>query len=416
MIRRALIASAALLVAQPAHAETLREAIAVAYVTNPELAEARARQDAREEAPEQARAEGRPTLSADAGAGYDHLGLGEAGSANLTGTIPIWTGGRVSSAVRAANADVAAGEQRVRDREAAMLERVVFAYADLLFAQEAVEIARIGIERLDRQMEEAQLRFDLGEATRTDVAQLRAQRASVVANLADAEAALVSAAAAYRAVVGENPGDLVADIPPPQALPQNLAVARAAAESSNPLLLEQMRIADASAARIDRERAARAPSVDLAGGYGRGAQFADGDLRGFESAATIGLSFRMPIFTGGLVPSRVREAEATYRAERFATAAVEREVIRIVDTAWASLLAARLRLEANKEGLDAAELALNGVRAEYEFGLRSTIDILIAEQSYRAAQLALARSRSDLLIAQAAVLRASGRLDRGAYL
>lgn len=416
MLGRALLVSAAMVAASPAQAETLREAIAAAYATNPELAEARARQDAREEAPEQARAEGRPTIFADAGAGYDHLGLGEAGSANLNGTLPIWTGGRVSSAVRAANADVAAGEQRLRDREAAVLERVVFAYADLLFAQEAVEIARIGIERLDRQMEEAQLRFDLGEATRTDVAQLRAQRASVVANLADAEAALASAAAAYRAVVGDEPGDLVADIPPPQALPQNLAAARVAAESSNPLLLEQMRIADASAARIDRERAARAPSLDLAGGYGRGAQLAGGSLRGFESTATVGLVFRLPIFTGGLVPSRVREAEAIYRAEQFAVAAVEREVIRIVDTAWASLLAARLRLEANEEGLEAAELALNGVRVEYEFGLRSTIDILIAEQSYRAAQLAMARSRSDVLIAQAAVLRAGGQLNRNAYL
>ncbi|GAA3790941.1 TolC family outer membrane protein [Qipengyuania pelagi] len=411
-----LLGGVALLVTSPACAQTLREAIATAYATNPDLAEARARQDSLEEAPEQARAEGRPKLSADMGAGYDNLGLGSSGSANLRATMPIWTGGRVSSSVRAAKADVAAGEQRVRDREATVLERVVFAYADLLFAQEAVEVARIGIERLDRQVDEAQSRFDLGQATRTDVAQLRAQRAGVVGNLADAQAALESAGAAYRAVVGEAPGSLTSEVPAPAALPADLESARTAAALANPLLLEQQRIADASAARIDSARAERAPFVDLAGGYGRGTQLSGGRFRAFESAASIGISFRVPILTGGLVPSRVREAEATYRADQFAVIAEEREAVRAVDTAWASLDAARTRETASAEGLTAAQLALDGVRAEYEFGLRSTIDILIAEQSFRGAQLALARARSDVLIAEAAVLRASGLLDQGAYL
>ena len=407
--------SAALTAGPSASAETLREAIAVAYVNNPELAEARARQDALDEAPNQARSEGRPTLSADAGAGYDELGFGNAGSANLSATVPIWTGGRVRSSVRAATADVAAGDQRVRDREAAVLERVVTAYSDVLFAEQAVDVARIGIDRLDRQVSEAQLRFNLGEATLTDVAQLRAQRASVVANLADSEADLASASADYLAVVGEEPGDLAADVPSPDFLPPDIETARLSARSVNPLLLEQLRTADAAEARIARARAERAPIVDLAGAFGRGALISDGKLRGFESAATVGLSVRLPIFTGGLIPSRVREAEATFRAERFAAAAIEREAVRLVDTAWAALTAAQARLQASRDGVEAAELALNGVRAEYEFGLRSTIDILLAEQSYRGAQLALARSRSDVLIAQANLLRATGRLDREAY-
>lgn len=404
------------LFSEPAQGETLKEAIAIAYATNPELAEARARQEAREEAPEQERAQGRPTLSADAGLGYDRFDLGNAASANLTAVVPLWTGGRVSSAVRAAEADVAAGEQRLRDREAAVLERVVVAYSNVLFAQESVEVARIGIERLNRQIDEAQLRFELGESTLTDVAQLRTQRASVIANLADAEAAFESAVASYRAVVGQDPGELMAQVPPPHGLPSDLPAARAAAEANNPLLVEQRRIATSSAARIGLEKAARAPSLGLAGGYGRGIRLAQDDIHAFESAATVRLIFRIPILTGGLVSSRVREAEATYRAERFGVLAAARETIRSVDTAWASLHSARQRLAAGEAGLEAAELALNGVRAEYEFGLRSTVDILIAEQSYRDAQLAVARSRSDLLIAQAALLRTSGRLDRDAYL
>ncbi|WP_199799748.1 TolC family outer membrane protein [Pseudoblastomonas halimionae] len=414
-IKAALLAGALLLHPSPAQADTLREAIAAAYATNPTLAEARARQEAREEQPKQARSQGRPTLSATANGGYDDLGYGSAGSADLRAALPIWTGGRVESAVRAATFDVAAGEENVRDSEAAMLERVVAAYADLLFAQEAVEVARIGIGRLDRQVDEAQSRFDMGEATRTDVAQLEAQRSSVVANLADAEAALASARAGYRAVVGQEPDELAANVPPPSLLPVDLASARTSAETANPRLLERLRIADASDARIDRARAEGAPSVDLAGAYGRGLRETGGDFRGYDSAASVGLTLRIPLLSGGLVASQVREAEATSRADRYAVEAAARETLRAVDTAWAALQAAGRREQASVDGLRAAQLALDGVRAEYEFGLRSTIDILLAEQSYRSAQLALARARSDLLIAEAALLRATGQLDRNAY-
>lgn len=414
LIRTGLLAGATLLCTCPAHAETLRDAIAAAYATNPTLAEAQARQEALEEAPEQARANGRPTLSAVVGAGYDDLVFGGSGSADLQTAMPIWTGGRVHSSVRASSADVAAGEQVVRDNEAAVLQRVVAAYADLLFAQVAVEVARIGIERLDRQVGEAQSRFNLGQATRTDVAQLQTQRSSVVANLADAEAALASARAAYRAVVGDDPGALEPNVPPPAMLPSDLPTARASAELANPRLLERLRMVDGSEARIDRARAEGAPRIDLVGAYGRGVRDTGGALRGYDNAANVGVTLRIPLLTGGLVASRIREAEAITRADHYAVQAEMRETVRSVETTWAALQAAGLREEASREGLAAAQIAFDGVRTEYEFGLRSTIDILLAEQSYRAAQLAL--SRSDVLMAQAALLRATGHLDRAAFL
>lgn len=414
MIRRAAILLGMLLSA-PASAETLREAIAEAYATNPQLAAARARQEALAETPEQARALGRATLSATGDAGYDRLGYGRSASAGATAALPIWTGGRVSSAVRAATGDVRAGAEDLRDTEAAILLGVVTAYADLLYNQQAVEVARVGIERLDLQVAEARSRFGLGQATRTDVAQLEAQRATVVANLADAEGALATAAAAYRATVGRDADALSAEVPPPVALPRTLADARDQAVAGNPLLLQQRRVVEASAARIDQARAERAPSLDLAGSYGRGGRLAGGDVRGFDAATSVGLAFTVPLLTGGLVPSRVRQAEATFRAERFQADAAAREAVRTADAAWASLTAAQDRLQANIEGLAAADLALKGVRAEYGFGLRSTIDILVADQSFRAAQLAVASARADVLVAQAALLRATGRLVRDAY-
>ncbi|WP_324699777.1 TolC family outer membrane protein [Novosphingobium sp. RL4] len=405
----------ALLLASPASAETLGEAIAAAYETNPQLAAARARQEALAETPEQERALARPTVSVDGDAGYDRQGYGRAGSLTANLALPVWTGGRVSSAVRAANGDVAAGEEGLRDTAAAILQGVVAAYAALLYNQQAVEVARVGIERLDTQVAETRARYDLGQATRTDVAQLEAQRSTVIANLADAEGALATAAATYRAAVGRDAGVLTADVPSPAALPASNDDARRAAEAANPLLLQQRLAVEASTARIDRARAEGAPSVDLGGAYGRGGRLAGGNLRDFEGAASVGMTLRVPLLTGGLVSSRVRQAEANNRAERFQADAAEREAVRRADTAWAMLKAAQGRLRANGEGLSAADLALKGVRAEYGFGLRSTIDILVADQSFRAAQLAVALARSDVLVAEAALLRATGRLDRTAY-
>lgn len=407
--------AASMLGSTPVAAETLREAIGIAWATNPELAAARARQEALAETPEQARAAGRLIADASGNVGYDRLGYGRSGSGVVAVALPIWTGGRVRSAVRAANGDVAAGTERLRDVEAAVLERVVGAYADLLFNQQAVEVARVGIERLDRQVAETRARFGLGQATRTDVAQLEAQRASVAANLADAEGALAATQAAYRAAVGQDAGTLVAEIPSPVVLPRTLGAARLAAENANPLVLAQRRTIEASAARIDQARAGRSPRLDVAGGYGRGVRAANGDFRGFQDAANAGFTLHVPLLTGGLVPSQVRQAEATWRAERYQTEATTREVVRGADAAWAALTAAEGRLRASAEGLAAADLALKGVRAEYGFGLRSTIDILVADQSFRGAQLDVARARTDILTAHAALLRATGRMGLDAF-
>lgn len=411
---RDVLAAFGLMLAARAEAQTLPQVIATAWATNPELASARARQEALAETPEQARAGGRLTAGLGSGAGYDRLGYERAGTVQASAALPIWTGGRIGSAVRAAEGDVAAGAQTLRDAEAAILQQVVFVYADLLYNQQAAAIARVGIERLDAQVAQTQLRFDLGQATRTDVAQLQARRAEVAANLADAEAALTATQAAYRAVVGQEAGALSTDVTSSALLPATLADARDAATRLNPVLLAQRRTVTASAARIRQARAERAPLIDLAVAYGRGLRFGD-DGGGFVNAASVGVSVRLPLLTGGLVASRVRQAEATWRADRFRADALTRDAVREADAAWADLVAAQIRVRAGTDGLAAADLALRGVRAEYELGLRSTIDILVADQSLRGAQLDLARAQADVLKAQATLLRATGRMQVDAF-
>jgi outer membrane protein len=402
------------LIATPACAETLAQAVDQAYASNPVLAAARARQEALAESPEQARAGGRLTAAADTAAGYDKFDYGKGGAATVSADLPIWTGGRVSSAVRAAEGDVAAGAEGLRDSQAQLLSDVVGAYAELLYDQQATDIARADIALLDHQVAEAKARYTLGQATKTDVAQLEAQRASAVATLADAEATLAVTTAGYRATVGRDPGALA---PPPAALasmPVSLDRARDRTLDSNPLYRQSQRLADASSARIDAARANGAPSVSLGGSYGYDARIT-GDDHAFPRAAAAGLVLHVPILTGGLVASQVRQARADYRAAQYDRDAAAREAVRATEAAWAAMAGARAQLDANHSRVIAADLALKGVRAEYGFDLRSTLDILVADESLRAAQLAEARSRSDLLIQQAALLRATGGLDRDAF-
>jgi outer membrane protein len=415
MNKRIALLAGIVSLAYPVQAETLREAVAAAYAGNPTLASAHARQDALSEETEQARAAGRLTAAADAGAGYDKFDFGKGGGATVSATLPIWTGGRVPSAVHAAQADVAAGEQNVRDSEASLITAVVGAYAELLYDQQAVGIAKADIALLDHQVAEAQARFKLGQATKTDVAQLVAQRASAVATLADAQATLDMTQASYRATVGHDPGALA---PPPLTLPSlpgTLDQARSRAIAGNPQLQASLRAADASAARIDAARANGAPSLGVGAAYGYDENLGNSNVGGFPRATAVSLQLHVPILTGGLVSSQVRQANAAHRADLFDADAAMRETTRQVDSAWAALASAHAQTDADSGRVDAADLALKGVRAEYAFALRSTLEILEADESLRAAQLALARQRSDALIAATALLRATGRLDHDAF-
>ena len=403
----------AAMAATPVRAETLAEAVRWAIGGNPTLAAARARQDALAETPEQARAAGRLTAAADASGGYDRFDFGKGGAATVSAALPIWTGGRVSSAVRAANGDVAAGDEDLRDIAAGVLSDVVGAYANMLFQQQALAIAKADIELLDGQVGEAKARFDLGTGTQTDVARLVAQREAAVATEASAGAAVVAAAASYRAVVGRDPGVLAPAPGDLAQLPSSSDEARRRSLGANPVYRSSLLTQRAASARIGVARANGAPSVGVGGGYGYG--FTTGrDPIGYLRSATAAVTLHVPILTGGLVASQVRQAKANARAAAYDTESAAREAVRASDTAWANVAAARARVAAGERAVAAATRALAGVKAEYAVALRSTLDILIADESLRGAQLSLAASRADLLIGEAALLRATGSLNPGA--
>lgn len=415
MNRRACASLAAMLTltAAPCAAETLSEAVQSALTGNPALAAAQARQDGLAEAPEQARTRGRLSAALDGSGGYDRFDYDKGGGATVSASLPIWSGGRVANAVRAADHDTAAGREGLRDTTAELIAAVVSTYCDVLYGQQAMTIVQTDIELLQHQVAEATARFGLGRATRTDVAQLEAQLASAQGSLADAQSALEAARAHYRALVGHAPDgleplpDLLIGLPPTRDEARQRAVAE------NPLYRRDEQAVRAAEARVGAARSQGAPTLSLGGSYGYG--YSSAGSAGYVRNSAVGLTLHVPILTGGLVASQVRQAGAELRAARFDMDAAGREATRQVDTAWAGLDAARRRLAANQRRLEAADLALRGVRAEYAFDLRSTLDILVADENLRAAQLAMAQSRSDVLLSQTALLRAIGGLSLSSF-
>lgn len=435
---RAIASAAALALAAglwsgPASAETLRDAIALAYRTNPSLLAQRANQRALDETVVQARANLRPELNVTASANYtrtDSAGTGPidvngdgipdiAGSGgaseNNSGNVTIglsqslYTGGRVARAISAAEAGVLEGRETLRDVEQQVIVAVVQAYVDVLRDMEILAIRQENLQVLRRQLEESNARFEVGEITRTDVAQSEARLAQAESDLASAQAQLSTSRAVYAAVVGQSPGDLVAPTPLVQS-PGDFDAALAVALERNPGLMAAIYNQRQAEEAVAQARAAFRPTAGLSASYG-----GSDELRGFDptqqTAFRAGATVSIPLFTGGLNRSRVAQALEQANAAQIAVEGERRTVLREASAAFASLLSARAGVTANEEAVRAARVAAEGVRQEQSVGLRTTLDVLNAELELRGAQISLAAARRNDYVAQAQLLAAMGSLD-----
>ena len=405
--------------AAPASAETLGDAIALAYQTNPTLQGQRASQRALDESVVQARTGYRPTIDADASASWsEREGSDTVGSsgAGISVSQPLYTGGRVSSQVSAAQADVLTGREGLRSVEAQVLQTVITAYVDVRRDQERLRIANENVAVLQRQLDESRARFEVGEITRTDVAQAEARLAGAKAGLSTAQAQLAISRAAYAAVVGQNPGDLAAEPTLEPVLPKTVDEAFTAAEQTNPQILAAEYTEQASRARVAAARAQRRPTIAASGSIGWDASDASvggtgGQFEDYEQSVSGGVTLRVPIFTGGLTNSQVRASQERNNADRIGIEEARREVLRTVSSAWNSLSGARANLVSNEEQVRATRIAFEGVRQEAQVGLRTTLDVLNAEQELRNAELALVNARRDEYVAAASLLSAMGKLE-----
>ncbi|MCA6287029.1 TolC family outer membrane protein [Phenylobacterium sp.] len=407
----------------PVAAETLAEAIAMAYASNPTLQAQRAQLRALDENWYQARAGYRPTLSVSGRATWSETTLpgarplvdveSNSGSAVLSLTQPVYSGGRVASAVSAAEADSLSGREGLRRVEAQVLGQVIQSYVDVRRDQEALRIRQTNVAVLQRQLDESRARFEVGEITRTDVAQSEARLAAAVALLNSAQATLATSRASYEAVVGQSPGDLAPEPPFSHLMPGSIEQAWDLAESGSPVVRSAEYAEQASRARVAGARAEQMPTVALQGQLGYSGLVNPLHTDAYSRALSGSAVVTIPIFSGGQTLSRVRAASERNTVDRLGVENARRTVRQAITQSWSALQAARSNIEATDKQVRAARIAAEGVVQEQRVGLRTTIDVLNAEQELRAAELAQISARRDEYVAAAGVLGQVGRLQAG---
>lgn len=422
----------------PAFGETLEEAIALAYETNPTLLAQRSQVRVLDESYVQARAGLRPQLSASSTASYSNTSVnaGRGGlvdtngdgipDTNLTGsgvternfgnasvsvTQPVYTGGRTIASMSAAAADILSARETLRDVEAGVLLNVVQTYSDVLRDQRVVEIRRQDADTLQKRLEETQARFEVGELTRTDVAQAEARLGSSRAQLEAAEGQQVISRANYETVVGQQPSDLAPQPALDEILPSHILQAFDIAMAESPKVRAAELTEHASRARVAMVRAQRRPTVSLRAGYGYSGQvdpfIADRFARNLSASVTT----TVPIYSGGVLSSQIRQAVERNNTDRIRVETANRQVRQAIAQSWSQMTTARASAIANEGVVRAAKVAVEGTRLEFEVGLRTTLDVLNAELELRNAELALVAARRDAYVASASLLNAIGRLE-----
>jgi len=273
-----------------------------------------------------------------------------------------------------------------------------------------VSIRSNNVEVLAEQLRAARDRFEVGEITRTDVAQAEARLSGARAQFSAAQAALAASRAAYQRVTGIEPVE-PADPAAAPVTPEDYAEAVEVAISNNPDLLAAQYSERAAEQGVRVARGALLPevSVSASASEDRTSDFT-GQARG---SASVRAQVSIPIFTGGLNRSRVREARAGADVARLQGLAVRRQVVEGVSNAWNNYLAALAVITSSREAVRANEIAFDGVEQEAFVGLRTTLDVLNAEQELLNSRLELVRAERDLTVASYALMQAMGLLHTG---
>jgi outer membrane protein len=418
--------AAAFMVVQPAAADTLLDAMSMAYQGNPNLLAARAQLRATDENVPIALSGWRPTLTVNgnvqnnrtenqifSGGGVGQVVTGGttkrfAQSAVAQFTQPVFRGFKTWAGTSAAKNQVYAQRARLQATEAQVLLQVATAYFDVVQFQAVVELNLNNVQVLNRQLEATQDRFRVGEITRTDVAQAEASLAGAKASLVQAEGALQQARAAYENVVGKPPENLVSPALPTN-LPTSYDAVLAAATDKNPAYIAADFAAKAADDNITVVTGDLLPSVNLVGQYTRAWNTVADKSRTEQVIAQAQLS--VPLYQQGAEYARVRQAKHSAGQQRLLADQARLDARNAATQAWENLSATTASIDSFQSQIKANEIALEGVQREAEVGSRTVLDVLNAEQTLLNSRVSLVRAQHDQSLAAHQLLSAIGVLS-----
>lgn len=401
-----------------AQADTLEDAFIATYNSSPVLEAERANLRATDENVAQAIAGWRPTISANGSIGrnesdnfFDQGQPGKSVMKPKRGAVtlnqPVFNSFRTLNQKREADAQVMAGRARLASVEQSVLLSVVQVYMDVLRDEAVLRLRQNNVQVLNRQLEAAKDRFEVGEITRTDVSQSEARLSMAVSRRIGSEADLSGSRAAYRRIVGDMPGTLEqpAELP---LLPESEDDAIEIAMAEHPDLAGAQFAEKAARHAISTAKGGFGPSVDFVAEH---TESKNTFVEGFSSGAdTLTLQASIPLYQGGAASSRVRQAKYVHAARRIEVSQAEREVQEEVRNAWEAVRSSRAIIEASQAAVDANTIALEGVRQEAEVGSRTVLDVLDAEQELLDSQVELVRAQTNHFVARFRLLSSVGRV------
>ncbi len=423
--QHALLLAGTFLLAAPAAADDLRGALEAAYRTNPQLQAARAQQRATDESVPIAKASGLPSLSGAANyteflkqSANNFTAPSRAAGASVNLSLPIYSGGAVRNSVKAAETRVEAGQDDLRGTESGIFSQTVAAYMDVILSEAVVGFNKTSVEVLDVNFQATRDRFEIGDLTRTDVAQSQSRLALAKGDLRTAQSNLIASRERYIQVIGKEPNDLQAP-PPLPGLPSSPDEAVHIALDHNPDLAAAKRRREAAGYDVDVASAARLPKVSVftaldhtnyLGTLG-GNALPSSLLSQSQTTAQAGVRATIPLYQGGLPGAQRRQAQARESASMEQEIAVERAVVSQTRAAFASWQAANEIITSSQTAVDAAALSLEGVRAENSVGNRTILNILDAERELLQAKVRLATARRNAYVAGFGLLSAMGKAE-----
>jgi outer membrane protein/adhesin transport system outer membrane protein len=400
--------------ARPAQAaDTLMDALAKAYNNNPQLQAARAQLRATDEGVPQAKSGWRPTVTANGNVGEEWAGNdpGPNGDfqprgVDLQVTQPLYTGERTPSALRQAESLVLAQRSVLTSAEQSVLLSAVTAYMNVVQAVAVLELNRNQEAVIGRDLEATRTRFEVGELTKTDVAQAEARLAGATAARIQAEGQLAAARAVYANVIGENPGTLEQPAPL-SGLPGSEEETVAGSENF-PEVTAAKYNEQAAHDGIDVAFSQIMPFLNLVGTAGRADDTNVANTS--RDSAAIMLQLTVPLYQAGLPAANVRQSKQVAAQRRQELENQRRLAVQNAVQSWQALETARAQIKSFVSQVEANKVALEGVRLEANVGARTVLDILDAEQEYLNAQVSLVGARRDEVVAAYAVESAIGRL------
>ena len=418
MFRLISLAALAAGLAAPAAADTLQAAIAAAYDTNPDIAAQRDVVRQADEGVPQALSFGRPIASATVNAQQNAVEFGDNGrvaSASLSINQSIYRGGRTGTAKSAAEARILAARARLRATENTIVLNTVTAYADVLRYTALVELNANLVKVLERELQASKDRFEVGDLTRTDVAQSDARLANARANAIAAQGQLGFARQAFARVVGRAPEEL-APLPPLPVLPGTTGQAVDLANANNPSLVAAR--FDEAAARYDVSTIEREnlPSV----GFGPSISYQRFEGGGGSSSFVrqgaffnqgVGIQATVPLYQAGAVGSRVRQAQARRGQLMEVIGSTGRQVAEQAANAITQVVTARAIIRSTQVAVDANSLALEGVTQENQVGTRTVLELLNAQQELLTTRTNLVTAKRDEYVGAYTLLAAVGAAE-----